>query len=372
MEHRDPDIVKLLLDHGLSASERQDRIGFRDGSGGMCLNLAERMMLKMEGKVPLSWQVRGAPSLESELRTFELLVSRGAHLCYAAMENVGLLITCDPPELRIEAHRKFFDEHSPNQIALAHRIMGRPHAALHGLSASTKTSYVPQKGENACAHGGASVVHLFGYRPIEATIGRLQLLTDAQVELECNLLRAQGLLHPTACESPADRRMALHRYDSSWDRGERASWCRDLSDGQTTPGPTSEWTDSKLVYETAGVKSFVVSGSDEVTIAPALGPVCIPIQVEGKPVYAFLSTVSALTIISKDFADHIGLRYIKLRTSNNPFFWRHGGNAECSLVPKLVVTLPGGLDVTLRTAVVVPNCRRGVQLGHDFFAESLR
>jgi hypothetical protein len=131
----------------------------------------------------------------------------------------------------------------------------------------------------------------------------------------------------------------------------------------------------KIHFEAAGARNLICGNSDAyVFIAPALGPVCIPVRVAGRPVYAFLSTVSQLTVVSQDFADRIGLRYVKLRTSKSPFqFTLEPGHVDCSLIPRLVVTLPGGLDVTLTTAVVVPNARaRGVQLGHDFFAASLR
>jgi hypothetical protein len=370
VEHRDPEIVKLLLDRGLSAAEEQDIIHAADGHKSVFMNPAERMIHVMDTP-PISWQLGGAPSLESELRTFELLVNRGALLSHGAMEHVGLLIM----QNRGAAHKRFVEVHTLNQLALAHRIMGRQHDALTGFYASAKT-HRPQKGENAGVKDIASTLDLFGYRSIETTIDRLRLLTDAQVQLECNELQAQGLLVAGSCQSPEDRLAALHQQDTKvWRPREVLEWMSPIMtkpDGSTAPTPPSCLQIRQSCFETAGSHSIVMSGTGESVDVPALGPVCIPIKVDGTPVYGYLSTTSVLTIVGQDFADYIGLRYIKLRTSNKPFVHRAGVPADCSLIPRLVVSLPGGLTVTLTTAVVIPNYCRGVQLGHDFFAASLR
>ncbi len=46
-----------------------------------------------------------------------------------------------------------------------------------------------------------------------------------------------------------------------------------------------------------------MSGTGESVDVPVLGPVCIPIKVDGTPVYGYLSTTSVLTIVGQDFAD---------------------------------------------------------------------
>jgi hypothetical protein len=277
------------------------------------------------------------------------------------MENVGGLITCDTGP-HAEAY-------TPNQIALAHRIMGRPYAALP-LTVAVAKSYTPSKGENARTEDVTSIWRLFCNRDIQDVRDRQQLLTDAQVELECNELRARGALS-ARCLALEDRREALYMHDT-----EALNRYQHGGPSSIISHSTGSIAAMKAFHFEAASARNVICGSSDATFfaAPALGPVCIPVRVSGRPVYAFLSTVSQVTVVSKDFADRIGLRYVRLRTSKSPLqFTLEPGPVDCSLIPRLLVTLPGGLDVTLTTAVVVPNARaRGIQLGHDFFAASLR
>jgi hypothetical protein len=101
--------------------------------------------------------------------------------------------------------------------------------------------------------------------------------------------------------------------------------------------------------------------------APTHGPACIPIEVHGTPLYAFVSTASSLTVISKALADQLGLKCSDLKSSK--FF-----NADTTLTAQLVYDFAitvGGVTVKIPSTIASADVSRGVQLGMDFFAQAV-
>ena len=114
--------------------------------------------------------------------------------------------------------------------------------------------------------------------------------------------------------------------------------------------------------------TFITGGDDPTMfIGHTMGPVVIPIEIKGIPIFASLSPNSFVTVVTQSVVQMFNL---KTKPIHSEFITANGGPITVAAVVDELYFKLGRVDICLNNAVVLPvenNCIRSVQLGVDFF-----
>jgi hypothetical protein len=366
--------VLMLLDAGADAATRLGELceRARDGQPKLLAvaNAAEKMLAYGNSSMPPppSWKFIGAPSISKWVKTFELLVSRGASIGPNAMKCVGNI-----------AHAKrnpdMFAEHHPGalQSALVGVVLGtnyqgrccsgtRPTWDKAGAPPRRSQGAIPEPGEELVAMlsgqglsehrrsaGGAFAKQMLAYMCARVDRGATHM-SESQLRSECCALGLRDI-----GGERAQMEEAIRLYDAKQTKGApfyvEVGNCSSVTNGK---GCT-------VVCPDGGARGCFVKASADPTVTPT-DPVTV---------FAFLSCTSPYTVMSPELADRLGVLRSDLKTKSG-FVTACAERMACDLAREVTITVGGGVSVTLKTAVVVHNFVRGLQLGLDFFMQAER
>jgi len=367
--------VQLLLDAGAETTPRLfEALEKREGRRVQLLfkcNAAEAMLVVGGQSAPPSWQHIGRPSVAKWVKTFELLLAHGA------------LIGPGRPGVMAKVGNAAHERRNPGagilsalDLALGAVVLGTDYQGRCASGARPtwdSASAPPRRSDGAIpdADHGAVVDLLSGQGFGEAPSGSAHRQTFSQQMLAYMGARVdRGTAHMTEAQLRAEcsalglrllwggrarMEVAIRAHDAKTTKAQgKAPYHLEVGNCATVTNDKRNF----VVCPANGARGCFVKASRDLTADPVA-------------VFAFLSTTSPYTVMSKALADRLGVLRSNLK-SKSGFVDACGGKLACDLVREVTVTVGDGVSVVLKTAVVVHNFVRGLQLGMDFFLQAER